>query len=92
MIFLDRFAIITMPNKLNNGVSVVFRRGTIPISATNSYEFAKNANPGELVDRVIALLRFNLFGDNRGCVFECGSFGCRTFLFSTLYREMEVVL
>ena len=22
-----------------------------------------------------------LFGDNRGCVFECGNFGCRTFLF-----------
>ena len=27
-----------------------------------------------------------LFGDNRGCVFECGNFGCRTFLF---YRKKE---
>ena len=36
-----------------------------------------------MVDRVIALFHFNLFGDNRGCVFECGNFGCRTFLFYT---------
>ena len=27
-----------------------------------------------------------LFGDNRGCVFECGNFGCRTFLF---YRKKD---
>ena len=32
------------------------------------------------------MFHFNLFGDNRGCVFECGNFGCRTFLF---YRKKE---
>ena len=69
MNFLDGRGIITMPNKLNNGVSVVSLGDTIPISATNFYEFAKNANPGKLVDRVIALFHFNLFGDNRGLRF-----------------------
>jgi hypothetical protein len=38
---------IVMSNKLNNGTSVVSLRGTIPICATNLYEFAKNANPGD---------------------------------------------
>ena len=36
-----------MPNKLNNGVSVVSLGDAIPISAANLYEFAKNANPGD---------------------------------------------
>ena len=77
-----------MPNKLNNGASVVSLRDAIPICATYFYEFAKNANPG-MGRWGITSFHFNLFGDNRGCVFECGNFGCRTFLF---YREREVRL
>ena len=72
---------MAMPNKLNNGVSVVSHGVTTPISATNFHEFAKNANPRGLVDRIITSFHLNLFGDNRGCVFKCGNFGCRTFYF-----------
>ena len=38
---------IIMPNKLNNGTSVVFPGDTTPICVTSFNEFAKNANPIE---------------------------------------------
>ena len=61
---------IAMPNKLNNGTSVVSLADAMLICATHLIEFAKNANPGGGYAGFTAPFHFNLFGDNRGCVFQ----------------------
>ena len=45
--FVRNRGMIIMPNKLNNGTSVVFPGDTTPICVTSFNEFAKNANPIE---------------------------------------------